>query len=73
MAKQVTFDTGVEYLQSVIDARVFRLIWDLALTAQIAERFSLATTFTLRYENEPLPDIKKLDTVTALNVVYRFF
>ena len=73
MNEKVTFDTGVEYLQSVIDPEILRLVWDVGLTAQIAERFSLATTFTLRYENKPLPDIKKLDTITAVNVVYRFF
>jgi putative salt-induced outer membrane protein len=73
MSDKVTFDTGFEWLQSVVDPKIFRFIFDVALTTQIAERFSLATTFTLRYENQPLPDIKKLDTITALNVVYRFF
>ncbi len=73
MSDKVTFDTGFEFLQSVIDAKVFRFVFDLALTTQIAERLALSTTFTLRYENSPLPDIKKLDTITALNLVYRFF
>lgn len=73
MSDKVTFDTGFEYLQSVIDLKVFRFIWDVALTAQIAERFAVSTTFTLRYENQPLPDVKKLDTITAVNLVYRFF
>lgn len=73
LSDKVTFDTSLEYLQSFIDAKIFRLNYNAALSTQIAERFSLATTFTLRYENDPLPDVQKLDTITAINLVYRFF
>lgn len=69
---RITLDTGLEYLQSVIRAPRFRLNYNTALSTQIKERFSLAATFTLRYENEPLPEVQKLDTVTAINLVYRF-
>lgn len=68
----VTFDTGVEYLQSVVDAGVFRINWATALTANLNNRVSLATTFTLRYENKPLPGIKQLDTITAVLLGVRF-
>jgi putative salt-induced outer membrane protein len=71
MTKAVTFDVGFEWLQSVIVARRFRFVGDLALTAALAERFAIATTFTIRYENQPLPDIKKLDTITSISLVYR--
>ncbi len=64
--EHVTFDTGIEYLQSVVDAPVFRLNWATALTASFTERLSLSTTFQLRYENDPLPDIKELDTITSV-------
>ncbi|MEZ4448462.1 MAG: DUF481 domain-containing protein [Nannocystaceae bacterium] len=73
LSEKVTFDTGVEYMQSVVYGDVFRINWDNALTTQLANRFSLSATFTLRYENHPLPDVRKLDTITAMNVVYRFF
>lgn len=73
LSEKVTFDTGLEYLQSVIRGETFRINWDNALTTQLANRFSLSLTFTLRYENNPLPDVRKLDTITAMNVVYRFF
>lgn len=73
LSEKVTFDTGLEYLQSVIRGDTFRINWDNALTTQLANRFSLSLTFTLRYENHPLPDVRKLDTITAMNVVYRFF
>ena len=41
-------------------------------TAALSQKFSLSTTFTLRYDNNPLPDVEKLDTVTAVNLTYRF-
>jgi putative salt-induced outer membrane protein YdiY len=73
LSDKVSFDTGLEYLQSVILARRFRLNYIAALNTQLVERFSLALTFTLRYENDPLPNIRKLDTITAFSLAYRFF
>lgn len=66
LSKYVTFDTGLEFLQSFLIARWFRFNWVNALTVQVTNRFSLATTFTLRYDNLPLPGIQKLDTVTSI-------
>ena len=66
LSKYVTFDTGLEYLQSFIIGRWFRFNWVNALSVQINNRFSLATTFTLRYDNLPLAGIEKLDTITAV-------
>lgn len=68
----VSFDTGVEYLQSFIIPEAIRLNFDAGLTAALNQKFSLSTTFTLRFDNNPLPDVEKLDTVTAVNLVYRF-
>ena len=73
LSDKVSFDTGLEYLQSVIDPKVFRLIYLAGLNTQIVENFSLAVTFALRYENKPLPTVQKLDTVTAVSLAYRFF
>ncbi|MEM6295268.1 MAG: DUF481 domain-containing protein [Myxococcota bacterium] len=70
--EHVTFDTGLEYLQSVIDPSVFRINWATALTASFTERLSLSTTFTLRYENEPVAP-KELDTITSVLLGVRFF
>ena len=67
----VTFDTGLEYLQSVIDPQVFRINWATALTANLNNRLSLSTTFTLRYENKPIVE-KQLDTITAVLLGVRF-
>ena len=64
--EHVTFDTGLEYLQSVVEAPIFRINWATALTANLSSRMTLSTTFQLRYENQPLPDIKQLDTITSV-------
>jgi putative salt-induced outer membrane protein YdiY len=57
----------------VIDPKVFRMVYLAGLNTQIVENFSLAVTFALRYENTPLPTIRRLDTITALSLAYRFF
>lgn len=68
--ENVTFNTGLEYLQSVQEGESWRLNWDVGLTAALAERFSFNTTFSLKYDNNPLPDVEELDTVTAFSLVY---
>lgn len=72
LSQRVTFDTGFEYLQSVLVGSRFRLNWVNALTTQLANRVGLSVTFTLRYENEPLPDVVPLDTITAVLLTVRF-
>ncbi|HFE46957.1 MAG TPA: DUF481 domain-containing protein [Nannocystis exedens] len=72
LSEKVSFDTGLEYLQSVTDGKTFRFNWDNALTAQLVKNLAISGTFTLRYENNPVVP-KKLDTITAVNLVYRFF
>ncbi|MBN1607342.1 MAG: DUF481 domain-containing protein [Polyangiaceae bacterium] len=66
----VTFNTGLEYLQGLAETKYWRLNWDVGLTSNISSRFSVATTFSLRYDHAPLPGIKKTDTATAINLVY---
>jgi putative salt-induced outer membrane protein YdiY len=73
LSDKVSFDTGLEYLQSVILAKRLRLNYLAALNTQLADRFSMSVTFTLRYENDPLPSVRKLDTITAFSLAYRFF
>ncbi len=68
----VAFNTGLEFLQSVQVARRWRLNWNTALSTLIAKKLTLAVTFTARIDNDPLPRVRKVDTITALNLVYRF-
>lgn len=71
LSKYVTFDTGFEYLQSFLVGKRFRLNWVNALNVQLSDRFTMGTTFTLRYENQPLPGVVKLDTITSLLIGVR--
>lgn len=64
------FTTGVEYIQSVQETENWRLNWDVGLTSAISNAFSLSTTFSLRYDNNPLEGVRETDTLTALNLVY---
>ena len=72
LSERVTFDTGLEYLQSLVVGPRLRLNWINALSVQVFGRVGLAATFTLRYENQPLPDVTKLDTITAVLLTVRF-
>jgi putative salt-induced outer membrane protein len=69
----VGFRTGAEYLQSVQVGRRWRVNWENAFITQLKDRLSLALTFTVRVDNDPLPRVRKVDTITAFNLVYRFF
>ena len=72
LTERVTLDTGLEYLQSVLVAKRLRLNWVSAVQIQVAGRVGVAVTFTLRYENQPLPNIRPLDTITAVLLTMRF-
>lgn len=69
LSEAVTFDTGVEYLQSFLAVRRWRVNWEAGVTASLGKRFALATSFTMRVDNDALPDVKKIDTVTAISLV----
>ncbi len=68
--EHITFTTGVEYIQAFADLKAFRLAWDVALNSSLSQRFSTAITFSLQYNNQPLPTVEKTDVITAINLVY---
>jgi putative salt-induced outer membrane protein YdiY len=70
--KDVTFSNGLEYLQSFIDSKRYRFNYDILLAANIWGGFAFGAGFTARFDNQPLPDKKKLDTATTLNLVYSY-
>lgn len=70
---QVSFSTGLEYLQSVLEAKRWRLNWDVALTANLVNNLAVSTTLTTRIDNDPAPDVKAVDVITSFSFVYRFF
>jgi putative salt-induced outer membrane protein len=67
----VNFNTGLEYLQGIPETEKWRLNWDAGLTSSIGGNFSLALTFSLKYDHDPLPNVETLDTITALSLVYQ--
>lgn len=67
------FTTDLEYLQSLLEAQRWRLNWNTSVSALLVAKLSLAATFTLRLDNDPLPRVKHLDTLSSINLVYRFF
>lgn len=73
LRKEVAFVTSVEYLQNFADFETFRFIADVGLKSNVADNLALATTYTARYENKPLPDVTPLDSIASFNLVYSLF
>lgn len=68
--ERVSFSTGLEYLQSVEDVKLWRLNWDGSIKSHLAGSFSSAVVVSVKYDNEPLPGVEELDVVTSFNLVY---
>lgn len=71
--KEVGFITSFEYLQNVSDLGTYRFVFDVGLKSNIADNLAIATTYTMRFENKPLPDIEKADSIASVNLVYTLF
>jgi putative salt-induced outer membrane protein len=71
LSENLTFDTGVEYLQALTATENFRINWDMGITSRIGGNFSVATTLNLRYDHNPLPGVKNTDFTSALSLVYQ--
>ncbi len=70
--KEVTLSTGLEYLQSVIDADRRRFNFDALFAAGIGGGLSLGLGFSARYDHAPLADKKDLDTATTVSLIYAY-
>ena len=68
----VTFKTGLEYLQSVIDSGRYRVNYDALVAAKLKGGLALGIGFSARYDHAPLPGKEELDTSTSLNLIYSF-
>ena len=55
------------------DIETYRFIADIGLKSNVSDRLALATTYTARYENKPLPTVTDLDSIASINLVYSFF
>ncbi len=67
--EHVSFDSGAELLVGIPATENWRLNWDNSLTVALDTRFSLGASFNLRYDNNPLPAVEKLDTLSAMNLI----
>ena len=66
-------NTGLEYLQNVSDLGTYRLVFDIGIKSNIADNLAIATTYTMRYENKPLPSVESTDSIASVNLVYTLF
>ena len=70
--KEVTFATGLEYLQSLVDSKAYRFNYDALIAANVGGGFSIGVGFGARYDNLHLSAKESLDTTTTMSLVYSF-
>jgi putative salt-induced outer membrane protein YdiY len=70
--KEVTFATGLEYLQSFVEGTRARLNYDALFAANVGGGLALGLGFSARYDHAPLPGKEKLDTATTVSLIYAF-
>jgi putative salt-induced outer membrane protein len=68
--ENVGLSSGVEYLQALAATENWRLVADASINTTLAGKLSISTTFTLRYDHNPLPGIETVDTIESVNLVY---
>lgn len=73
LRSEVSFVASFEYIQNFADPETLRFIADIGLKSQVASHLALATTYTARYENKPLPDVAQLDSIASVSLVYSLF
>lgn len=70
----VSFVSGVEYIQNLHDTvSRYRLNLDMGLKAKVSDKLAVATAYSMRYENQPLPTVEKADSIASVNLVYNLF
>ncbi len=68
----VSFSTGLEYLQSLVNSKHSRLNYDAVFTGKIGAGLSLGFGFNARYDHAPLAGKKGLDTATTVSLIYAY-
>lgn len=71
--EEVSFVTSLEYLQNLSDLGTYRLIYNVGIKSNISDKFAIATTYVMRFENKPLPSVEKADSIASVNLVYTLF
>lgn len=70
--KDVTFSTGLEYLQSFVHSTKYRINYDALFASSLGSGFSLGVGFSARFNHDPLPGKKDVDTTTTVSLIYAF-
>lgn len=70
--KEVTLATGLEYLQSIVDATRYRMNFDAVFAAKVSGGLAVGLGFGARYDHSPLPGKEKLDTTSTVSLIYAF-
>ncbi|HTQ08298.1 MAG TPA: DUF481 domain-containing protein [Polyangiaceae bacterium] len=68
----VNLNTGLEYLQSIVDASRYRVNFDALFAAKLGGGLALGASFSARFDHQPLPEKKQLDTQSTLSLIYSF-
>lgn len=70
---EVGFIASLEHIQNFQDANVYRLVFDVGLKSTIRGKLAVATTYTMRFENRPIPGVEKADSLASISLVYTLF
>jgi putative salt-induced outer membrane protein len=71
-SKFAAFTNDFSYLFDLSDSSNWIVAEKAAITAALTSIFSLKASYTLLYNNEPVPTFKKTDTATAVALVAKF-
>ena len=70
--EEVTLSTGLEYIQSVSDAPHHWINYDALFAAKVGGGLALGFGANVRYDSDPLPGKKNVDTATTVSLIYAF-
>jgi hypothetical protein len=70
--EQVSITTGLEYLQSFVDATRYRLNYDALFAADVGAGLALGLGFNARFDHAPIPGKQNLDTATTVSLIYSY-
>lgn len=70
--KQLMLNNVIYYQPKINDFKDFRLLNEFNLIVSLMEHFQLMTMLTLRYDNEPPGNLKKLDTALSFGLNIKF-
>lgn len=72
ISKVAAFTNDASYSYDLADSKNWIVAEKAAIAASMTAVFSLKASYTLLYDNEPVPTFKKTDTATAVALVAKF-